>query len=208
MPYVVGRAPGHLELLPGGAALRRCESVRAAPLRARRWTGTQPAAPELLDDDPSAHAVPGLHRIHGSVRFRRVGIAQREVGRTLARDHTSLDPAVVVLPGERNRLRDAVGVRDARLGRILVLGSGGKRFGTALADSDGVPPLDPDSGKPRDAQGLEHGPRDPHLPADHFRHLPDAVGPDRVGFTRSPRTRGSRSSSSPSWGSWPASACC
>ena len=173
--------PHDFKLLPGGAALRRRESVREAAVRARGRTGAQPAASELLDDDSSAHPVPGVHLVHDSVRFRDVGADQREAGHPLDRDHPALDPAVVVLLGERHHLRHALGVPGARLGWILVLGSGGERVGATVADGYGVPPLDPDSGKPGDAQGLEHGPGDAHVPAHDFRDLPDAVGPDRVG---------------------------
>ena len=51
--------------------------------------------------------------------------------------------------------RRALGLRRARLGRLLGLGSGGKRFAAALDHRHGVPALGDDAGKARHDEGVE-----------------------------------------------------
>src|SRR5205823_4478913 len=64
--------------------------------------------------------------------------------------------------------RRALGVRRDRLGRLLLVGSGGERRADALARRDGLPALGDDPGEARDAEGLER-------PARRSRVLPAAV---------------------------------
>ena len=74
-----------------------------------------------------------------------------------------------------------VGVRGARLGRLLGVGSGRERRLHAVAHLHRVPALGDDPGKEEHAEGVEHGAGDPHLRADHLRHVPDAQRRDLLG---------------------------
>ena len=62
---------------------------------------------------------------------------------------------VVVLPHDRHHARHVVGVRRARMGRLLGVGSGGERVAAAVAHEHRVPALDHDPGKARDAAEVE-----------------------------------------------------
>ena len=90
---------------------------------ARRRQGPQPAAPELLDGDPSAVALHRLRRGDDPVRVRhrraRVGPARRHVARLGPR----VDADLLRLPLARPHPRRPLGVRGARLGRLLGVGS-------------------------------------------------------------------------------------
>ena len=128
-------AAGERDLLPGAARpsspirSRRCR--RSAPVRRRR---AEPAAPAPGDDDPPAHA---LHRAHGLRRCRSRSPSPRcvtgELGTHLVPDHAALDALPVALPVDRHHARRALGLRGARLGRLLGLGSGRERLLHALA---------------------------------------------------------------------------
>src|SRR5690606_18145718 len=142
----------------------------------RRWHGAESATAELLDDDPSAHAVPGVHRVHRAVRLRDRGAAQWTPGHPLDHHHPTLDPGRVVLPDLRDHLRDDVGVRGTGLGWLLVLGPGRERFTAALAHRNCFPAFGDDPGEARHAEDVEPVPHHGDVPAEHLRHLPDALG--------------------------------
>src|SRR5262249_40904585 len=66
-----------------------------------------------------------------------------------------MDDDRVVLSDRGNFARSALGVRSARLGRLLGLGSGGKCITAALAYRNGVSALRDDAGKARHDEGVE-----------------------------------------------------
>ena len=69
-----------------------------------------------------------------------------------------------------------LGLRRAGLGRLLGLGSGGERGHAAVVHRHRVPALGAGPGAARHAARLERHARHHHVPADHRRHLPDALG--------------------------------
>ena len=76
---------------------------------------------------------------------------------------------------------DVVGVRGARLGRLLGLGSRRKRGPAAVVHRHGVSALSHGAGAPRDAPRMERHARDCHLLPHHLRHVHDALGCRAVG---------------------------
>jgi cytochrome c-type biogenesis protein CcmF len=74
-----------------------------------------------------------------------------------------------------------LGLRGARLGRLLGLGSGGERRLPAVVHGVRVPALDHDPEAARHAQGVERGAGDPHLLPHHLRHLHDPQRRGAVG---------------------------
>ena len=118
---------GRAGVLPVAPDLHE-EPVRDVPHHAAgRRQGPEPAAPELLDGDPSAVALHRLRRRDDSVRVRhrraRVGPPRRHVARLGAR----VDADLLRLPLARPHPRRPLGVRGARLGRLLGVGSGRER---------------------------------------------------------------------------------
>ena len=89
--------------------------------------GPEPAAAELLHGDPSADALPRLRRHDDSVRVRHRGARHRAARRLVAARRAPLDDDGVAVPDGRPVAWRAVGVRRARLGRLLGLGSGRER---------------------------------------------------------------------------------
>ena len=74
--------------------------------------------------DPSADPVSRLRRLHGPVRVRH-GVADHQAARRrLDSHHPPLDARDLVLPEHRDPARRGLGLRGARLGRLLGLGSG------------------------------------------------------------------------------------
>ena len=66
-----------------------------------------------------------------------------------------VDALRLAVPLDRQRARHALGLRRARLGRLLGLGSGRERGLPALAHGDRLRALDDDPGAARHAEGLE-----------------------------------------------------
>ena len=142
------RRPVHGRLvLSDRSVVRRRESLRATRLHSGQRSGAQSAATELLDDDPPAHALSGVHVVHGSVRVRHRGAGEWAAELAMDQRHPEVDPPVVVLPRDRDRPGDALGLRGAGMGRVLVLGSSGERVPAAVAIGHRVPPFHPDPGK-------------------------------------------------------------
>ncbi len=74
-----------------------------------------------------------------------------------------------------------LGVRGAGMGRILGLGSGGKRIAAAMDHGDCVSSLGDDAGKKGNDEGVEHGADFSHLFPVHLRNIPDALGRGELG---------------------------
>src|SRR5213082_1484721 len=73
---------------------------------------------------------------------------------------------------------DVVCVRGAGVGRLLGVGSRGKRVAAAMAHHDGVPALGDGAGKARHAEEVEPGADHRLLAALDFRHVHHALGCD------------------------------
>ena len=85
-----------------------------------------------------------------------------------------LDHDRLGLPGRGHSAGRALGLRGARLGRLLGLGPGGERLADAVADRHGVSALGDDAGKARHDARVERLAGVHHVPAHDLRHLPDA----------------------------------
>ena len=94
---------------------------------AGRRRGAEPAAAELLHGDPPAVALHGLRRHDDPVRVRHGGAHHRPPRRLVAARRPPLDDVRVAVPVVRPDARHDLGVRRARLGRLLGLGSGRER---------------------------------------------------------------------------------
>ena len=122
----------------------------------------------------------------------------RAAGRRLDPHHAPLDAGHLAVPERRHRARAGLGVRGARLGRLLGLGPGGERLPAALAHRHGLPALGDDAGEEGHDEGLEHGAGFGHLLPLHLRDVPDALAASSARCTPS-RSRPSASTSSASW---------
>ena len=141
----------------------------------------EPAAAELLHGDPPADHVPRLRRPDDPVRVRHGGADHRPPRRLVAARRAPLDDDLVAVPVVRPRPRDDLGVRGARLGRLLGLGSGRERGPAAVVHGHRVPALGDGAGAARHAARLERHARHPHVLPDDLRHVHDAVGRRAVG---------------------------
>ena len=101
----------------------------------------------------------------------------------------TLDDDGVAVPDGRPDARRALGVRGARLGRLLGLGSGRERRAAAVVHGHGVPALGHGAGAARHAEGLERVARHRDVLPDDLRHVHDALGRRAVGarVRRGPR---------------------
>ena len=84
-------------------------------------------------------------------------------------DHDCVDVSV-----RGDSARRALGLRGARLGRLLGMGSGRERVVLAVADGYGIPALGDDAGKARDDEGMERVAGVHHVPSLHPGNVPDA----------------------------------
>ena len=100
------------------------------------------------------------------------------------------------VPLGRHRARQLVGVLRARLGRLLVLGSGGERLVHALAGGHRADPFAGGHREARPVQELDAAARHPRVLAELVRHVPGALGRAGVGaFVRGRSRRAACSSS-------------
>ena len=127
IPYVVATISVGADVLPVPDG-RPQEPVRhVSDERAGRRPGAEPAAPELLHGDSSAVALHRIRRDDDSVRVRHRGADHRSSRRLVAARRPPLDDVRVAVPVDRPVPRDDLGVRRARLGRLLDVGSGRER---------------------------------------------------------------------------------
>ena len=99
----------------------------------------------------------------------------------------------------RHRARQLVGVLRTRLGRLVVLGSGGERLVHAVAGRHRADPLARGHREARQLQELDRAAGDLDLLAVAARHLPRALGRADLGARVRHRSRSAASSSSASW---------
>ena len=137
------RRPG---LLPRRRQLRRAALRAAEGRHSRRRQRPQSPAPISRDGDPSAHALPGLRGLLGSLRLRARRAHDALPRRKMDQDHARLDHGHLALPHLRHLPRHALGLRRARLGRLLGLGPGRERQLHALAHRHRLSPLRHDAG--------------------------------------------------------------
>ena len=91
--------------------------------------------------------------------FAMAALITGQKRRPLDQAYAPLDLVGVAVPLVRPRARQPLGLRRARLGRLLGLGPGGDRRAHALADGHGLHPFRHDPGEARPAQALEHAAR-------------------------------------------------
>ena len=89
----------------------------------------------------------------------------------------------------RDRAGQLVGLLRARLGRLVVLGSGRERLVHAVARRNRPAPLRDRGGEAEHAEGLDRAARDPHLRALSARHFPGAFGGSHLGSRLRHRSR-------------------
>src|SRR5207249_4930283 len=110
-------------LLPVARRLHR-SPLSTPSVRAERGLRPEPAAPELLDDDPSPVALHGLRDGERPLRLLYGGTRHRRARRCMDPLYAALDALRLVLLDARQLVRRRLGVRGARLGRLLGVGSG------------------------------------------------------------------------------------
>jgi hypothetical protein len=150
---------------PAGARRTRSQSDPAGP-----GTGSAPA--------DSLHRLCRLRR-RVCVRLRRD--ARRTTGPGLGALDAPLDDRRVVIPHLRHRARQLLGVLRARLGRLLVLGSGRERLVHAVAGGHRPGALAGGHGQARPVQELDPAAGDSGIFTQHAGHLPGALGRSGVG---------------------------
>ena len=87
--------------------------------------------------------------------FGARGADHRQARRRLDSHHAALGDLLVVLPHARQPVRRALGLRSARLGRLLGVGPGRERGLHAVAGDDRVSAFGDDPGTQGHAEGVE-----------------------------------------------------
>ena len=154
-------------------AARRDHRRRADPVHSPGRERAEPAAPAPDHGDPPADPLHRLRGVRDPVRVLRGGAVDPPARRRLDPEHPPVDADRLVLPRQRHPPRRPLGLRGARLGRLLGLGPGRERRAHALAHRHRLPPLGDDPGTEGDAEDLERGAGDRDLPPLRLRHLPD-----------------------------------
>ncbi len=174
------------------------ESVPAHEPVARRRQRSQsdPAGPGArLSSAVSLH---GLRRLLDRLLVRHRRADRRAHRRRLGALGAPVDARRLDVPDHRHRHGLVVGLLRARLGRLVVLGSGRERLVHAVARRHGAAALGARHGKARRAEGVDGAARHPHLLAVADGHVPRALRACSPRCTRSPSIRSAASSSSPS----------
>jgi hypothetical protein len=168
----VGVAAGDLRLCSAADAQDRREALRLcgtilAGFRSSSWrfstlprrrslstgaipddgNGLNPLLQYPGDGDSSAHALPGLRGLLGSLRLCAGRADDALPRREVDQDHARLDHGDLAVSDLRHLSGHALGLRGAGLGRLLGLGPGGERELHALAHRNGLSALGDDAGE-------------------------------------------------------------
>ena len=119
--------------------------------------------------------LPRLCRLLRRLRLRRRRVDRGQGRCRLGPLGAALDAGILVRADHRNRDGILVGVLHVGLGRLVVLGPGGKRLFHAVAGRNGADPLVHRRGEARHAEDLDHSPGDRHLFPFARWHLPGAL---------------------------------
>ncbi len=175
----------------GGAGLdRQCvlsvhpdhlEPVPAHRQSADRGPRPQSGAAGHWPRGASADALSRLCRLLDFVFLCRGCLDRRPDRRGMGALGTAVDAGGVDIPDARHRDGLVLGLLRARLGRLVVLGSGRERFPDAVACGHRAAAFRRRDGKAQCAQGLDHPAFDPDFLAVAARHLPGALWRADVG---------------------------
>ena len=170
----------------GGAVLDRVrllsfhpvhlESVPAAGRSAGRGPRSQSDPAGFRSRRASADALSRLCRLLDCVLLCRRGPDRRPHRCGMGALGAAVDAAGLDVPDGRHRDGLLLGLLRTRLGRLVVLGSGGERLADAVARRHRAVAFGGGDGKAQCAQGLDHPARHPHLLAVADRHVPGALG--------------------------------
>ena len=149
------------------------QAAACAPARGRRRA--QSPSPGPVDGDPSADHVPRVRIAFGPVLLRHRGALEKALGRL---GHPRPALGALDLPHARHRDPDGriLGLQDARLGRLLGLGSGREHEPRALALHGRARPRHVPSARSQAAPQSQPGAGLHGLRRDPLRHVPHAVG--------------------------------
>ena len=145
------------------------------------WQRTEPAAPASSHVDSSRDALHGLHRLRPALLLRLRRARHRRARDDLVSNHATLDALRLERALHRRHAGRALGLRSARLGRLLGVGSSRECIDHALDRGYGLYPLSHDPGKARHAEDLEPRVDRPDLRSLPLRHLLDAQRDRPVG---------------------------
>ena len=130
----------------------RFESIHAPDSRCRRRCRPEPAAAGSRHGVSPTALVRGLCGIQRGVRLLDCSADRWSTGRDVGTLDTAVDHCRMEFPDARHRPRQFLGVLRAGLGRLVVLGSGGKRLVHAMA---GRYCIDAFAGRRREARHLQ-----------------------------------------------------
>src|SRR5262249_37633694 len=138
------------------------------------WARPQSALTKPPDGDPSAESLSGICRFRGAVCLCNRRLGQRASRYTMDTEYTPLDFSSLAVSQCRDPTWGAMGLRRARLGRLLGVGPGGKCIVHAMANGHSISSFGDDSGKKRHAQSVEYGLGHFDLCAFHLWHVSHA----------------------------------
>ncbi len=156
------------------------ESVRAPVAGRGGWSRSESAAAGSGARDPSADALHRLRRHVGAVRVRSRGDAGRQARFAVGALGAAVDDGRLDVPDGRHRARQLVGLLRARLGRLVVLGSGRERVVHAVADRHRAHSFAGGHREARPVQELDAAAGDRGVLAVAARNVPGALGRHRV----------------------------
>ena len=194
--------------------------TRSRPSRGRAAgrRGAQPAAPELLDDDPPAERCTWGSSVlvpfaFAWPRWSRDGSKTSGSWRCASGCCSRLD-----VPDHRQPARHVCGRTRSSAGAATGRGIRSRTPRSCRwLERHRLPALGDDPRAPRHAEGVERLPALPDLHHDHLRHVPHPLGAHRAACTRSPAVRHRHllrvvSSASSWWSAWGSSSgacrCC
>ena len=106
--------------------------------------------------------------------FAMASLITKQPGEAWIHVTTALDAGDLDVPDHRSAAGRGLGLRGARLGRLLGMGSGGERIAAAVDHGDGVPAFRDDAGEKRNDEGVEHGAGFGHILPVHLWDVLDA----------------------------------